>query len=99
MSVRCDQCGKPDGVAQQAWICDPGEQPIMTWLQESGHDRPRRHRHEQHPPRGHRKSARWSHSDTRTVRPVRREIEAMLRDEFEDVAHQVRGERDPPTIS
>jgi hypothetical protein len=27
---------------------------------------------------------------------VRTEIEAALRDEFADVAHQVRGERDPP---
>jgi hypothetical protein len=32
MSVRCDQCGKSDGVVQEAWICDPGDQPIMAWL-------------------------------------------------------------------
>jgi hypothetical protein len=31
-TVRCDQCGKSDGVAQEAWICDPGELPIMAWL-------------------------------------------------------------------
>jgi hypothetical protein len=28
---------------------------------------------------------------------VREEIETALRDEFADVAHRVRGERDPPT--
>lgn len=31
-TVRCDQCGKSDGVVQEAWICDPGELPIMAWL-------------------------------------------------------------------
>jgi uncharacterized protein (UPF0147 family) len=37
----------------------------------------------------------WVHEDLRVPRPVRREIEAMLR-EFEDHACQARG-GDPPT--
>ena len=31
-TTRCSQRGKSDGVVQQAWICDPGEQPIVAWL-------------------------------------------------------------------
>jgi hypothetical protein len=38
----------------------------------------------------------WVHGDTCDLRAARREVEARLRDEFADVAHQVRGERDPP---
>jgi hypothetical protein len=32
IAKRCDQCGKSTGIVQEAWICDPGEQPIMAWL-------------------------------------------------------------------
>jgi hypothetical protein len=42
---------------------------------------------------------RWVHGDTLTQRSARHEIEAMLRDEFADIARQVRCERDPPTDS
>ena len=28
----CQRCGKSIGTVQEAWICDPGEQPIMAWL-------------------------------------------------------------------
>jgi hypothetical protein len=37
----------------------------------------------------------WLHGGA--VRPVYRQIEARLLDEFEDIAHQARGERGPPT--
>jgi hypothetical protein len=30
--MECDQCGKSTGTAQQAWICDPGGQPITARL-------------------------------------------------------------------
>jgi hypothetical protein len=39
----------------------------------------------------------WVHSDPRTPMSVRREIEPLLREEFEGVTRQVRGERDPLT--
>ena len=30
--MECDQCGKSTGTVQQAWICDPGGQPITARL-------------------------------------------------------------------
>jgi hypothetical protein len=30
--AECDQCGKSTGTVQQAWICDPGGQPITARL-------------------------------------------------------------------
>ena len=30
--MRCDQCGKSNGTLQEAWICDPGGQPLQAWL-------------------------------------------------------------------
>jgi hypothetical protein len=30
--MRCDQCGKSNGTVQEAWICDPGGQPVKAWL-------------------------------------------------------------------
>jgi hypothetical protein len=30
--MRCNQCGKSNGTVQEAWICDPGGQPIQAWL-------------------------------------------------------------------
>ena len=30
--MRCDQCGMSNGTVQEAWICDPGGQPIKAWL-------------------------------------------------------------------
>jgi hypothetical protein len=38
----------------------------------------------------------WVRGDACTPKAARREIEDMLRDEFADLAHQMRGERDPP---
>jgi hypothetical protein len=28
----CARCGKATGAGCQAWICDPGEEPINVWL-------------------------------------------------------------------
>ena len=42
---------------------------------------------------------RWVHGDMGTLTTVRLEVEGMLRNEFADIAHQVRSERDPPTDS
>ena len=30
--MKCNQCGKSNGTVQEAWICDPGGQPIQAWL-------------------------------------------------------------------
>ena len=30
LPMECDQCGKSTGTVQQAWICDPGGQPITA---------------------------------------------------------------------
>ena len=30
--MRCNQCGESNGTVQEAWICDPGGQPIQAWL-------------------------------------------------------------------
>ena len=32
LPMECDQCGKSTGTVQQAWICDPGGQPITARL-------------------------------------------------------------------
>ena len=32
LPMECDQCGKSAGTVQQAWICDPGGQPITARL-------------------------------------------------------------------
>jgi hypothetical protein len=32
LPMECDQCGKSTGTVQQAWICDPGGQPVTARL-------------------------------------------------------------------